>query len=179
MESAINIREVSPAESTALHELVVSTFVDSFGQKNTASDMRQYVDEKLNIQRIEKELANAESKFYYALEENEVVGYLKLNWGAAQTDDQAGSALEIERIYVKSDWQGKSIGQRMLDFTFDFARKNKFSTIWLGVWDQNLAAIRFYERHGFVQFGKHPFKLGNDDQTDLLMKIELSPVSKY
>ena len=45
--------------------------------------------------------------------------------------------------------------------------------IWLGVWEKNLRALSFYRKNGFVAFDKHIFKLGNDIQTDILMKIQL------
>ncbi|MEM9391391.1 MAG: GNAT family N-acetyltransferase, partial [Bacteroidota bacterium] len=45
--------------------------------------------------------------------------------------------------------------------------------IWLGVWEYNTDAIRFYERLGFTPFGQHSFILGSDHQTDILMKKPL------
>ncbi|MNF16430.1 Protease synthase and sporulation negative regulatory protein PAI 1 [compost metagenome] len=42
--------------------------------------------------------------------------------------------------------------------------------IWLGVWEENKRALRFYEKNGFTVFDKHIFRLGNDEQTDLMMK---------
>lgn len=40
----------------------------------------------------------------------------------------------------------------------------------LGVWEHNHRALRFYEKNGFIAFGTHIFQLGNDQQTDILMK---------
>jgi ribosomal protein S18 acetylase RimI-like enzyme len=45
--------------------------------------------------------------------------------------------------------------------------------IWLGVWEENQKAIRFYKKNGFVEFGKHIFRLGDDDQTDIMMKLDI------
>ena len=45
--------------------------------------------------------------------------------------------------------------------------------VWLGVWEHNKKAIGFYQKHGFVAFDQHIFKLGNDEQTDILMKIAI------
>ena len=36
--------------------------------------------------------------------------------------------------------------------------------------EHNEPAIRFYEKNGFVKYSNHIFKLGDDDQTDLLLK---------
>jgi len=87
-----------------------------------------------------------------------------------QTDLREENGLEVERIYVVSDMQGKGLGGRLIDFSI--ARANEFSKdfVWLGVWDQNFSAIEFYKKKGFVESGKHPFYLGTELQTDLIFR---------
>lgn len=101
---------------------------------------------------------------------NPALGYIKINFGASQSDLQDFEALELERIYVDSNQLGKGIGQLLLDKAIEIARKAGLIYIWLGVWEHNLKARRFYAKNGFVQFDQHIFTLGNDDQTDLLLK---------
>lgn len=101
---------------------------------------------------------------------NPALGYMKINFGASQSDLQDFEALELERIYVDSNQLGKGIGQLLLDKAIEIARKAGLIYIWLGVWEHNLKARRFYTKNGFVQFDQHIFTLGNDDQTDLLLK---------
>jgi ribosomal protein S18 acetylase RimI-like enzyme len=48
------------------------------------------------------------------------------------------------------------------------------NSIWLGVWEKNHNAIGFYTKNGFITFDKHLFLLGDDQQTDLLMKLEIN-----
>ncbi len=43
-------------------------------------------------------------------------------------------------------------------------------SIWLGVWEENPKAIRFYEKNGFVPFSRHIFKMGDEEQTDIMMR---------
>jgi len=95
-----------------------------------------------------------------------------LNWGAAQTELTDPTAFEIERIYVLKPYLGKGMGNFLMDAALEIAYKMKPSYVWLGVWEKNERAIRFYEKYGFKVFGSHLFSLGNDIQTDLLMKLE-------
>ncbi len=46
--------------------------------------------------------------------------------------------------------------------------------VWLGVWEENPRAISFYKKNGFIEFDRHIFRLGNDEQTDLMMRLELN-----
>ncbi len=119
------------------------------------------------------ELNDDNSEFYFAENENTILGYLKLNFSKVQTEIKDENSLEIERIYILKEFQGKKFGQILFDKVIELAKAKKKKFIWLGVWGENRKAINFYQKNGFVEFGKHIFKLGNDEQTDLLMKFNL------
>ena len=106
--------------------------------------------------------------------EDEVIGYLKLNFGQSQTELKDDKALEIERIYVLQEYHGKKAGQLLYDKAIEVARNKNMDYVWLGVWEENHRAISFYKKNGFTEFDKHIFKLGDDEQTDIMMKLQLS-----
>ena len=99
------------------------------------------------------------------------MGYLKINFGDAQTESFNENALEVQRIYVLQNFHGKNIGQLLLDEVKKIAKSTGVDSVWLGVWEENHRAIRFYTKNGFVVFDKHVFIMGNDEQTDLLMQL--------
>jgi ribosomal protein S18 acetylase RimI-like enzyme len=101
------------------------------------------------------------------------VGYLKINFGASQTELKDNEALEIERIYVLQAFHGKKLGQALYEKAISIAKEMKVKYVWLGVWEQNHRALQFYKKNGFVPFDTHIFKLGNDEQTDIMMKLAL------
>jgi ribosomal protein S18 acetylase RimI-like enzyme len=169
----IRLRLVEKKEINALHDISRTTFLNAFADKNDPGNMSAFLSKNLTVESLTAEMENPGSQFYFAETEEALLGYLKLNTGAAQTDSQLDNAMEIERIYLWSHWQGKQIGQWMLSQVLEKARAAYLHWVWLGVWEKNTEAIRFYERNGFVPFGKHAFKLGNDAQTDLLMKFKL------
>src|SRR5690606_33664131 len=119
------------------------------------------------------ELNDEKAEFYFAKTGNRIIGYLKLNFGAAQTELKNDNALEIERIYVLQEFHGKKAGQILFNKAIEIAKNKKVDFAWLGVWEENLRAINFYKKNGFTEFDKHIFKLGNDEQTDIMMKLKL------
>jgi len=171
----IDIIKVETSDFNTLISFSKKTFYDAFAHLNDPSDVEIYAAKAFNSDKVLNELSNPFSSFYFAVLGGQPVGYIKLNYLSAQTEFQDENAIEVERIYVSADHQGKKIGNRLLDFAIDLANQNRLQYIWLGVWDKNVNAIRFYERNGFKIFGNHPFTLGNDQQTDLLMKRELLP----
>ena len=170
---SIFIRQAERAELQTLQEIGRATFFEAFAAQNAASDMAKYLDEDFSLKKLAAEFENPESHFFFAEVHHQVVGYLKVNWGAAQTEALLDNALEIERIYVLAKYHGKKIGKALFEKARSVARERKTAAMWLGVWEENTAAIGFYRKQGFVAFGKHPFRLGDDEQTDILMKLDI------
>lgn len=147
-----------------------STYYNAFVADNTAENMQMYLDTAFTKNNLARELYNPESDFYFACLMDVVVGYFKINWGNAQKDIKDPEAMEIERIYVLKEFQRKKLGKQMLGKVIEIAKEKGIKYIWLGVWEKNIKAIRFYEKNGFIRFGEHDFMLGLEKQTDYLMK---------
>ena len=170
----IEITKVKLADIDDLQVIGRQTFFETFADHNTADDMQKYLDNNLSIDKLKNELADKNSEFYFATLNNKVIGYLKINFGQAQTELKDKSSLEIERIYVLKDFHGKKVGQVLYDKAIDVAKQTKANYVWLGVWEKNPRAINFYKKNGFVEFDKHIFKLGDDEQTDIMMRLKIS-----
>jgi len=170
----IDILPAGPDDVPALVEIGRQTFYDTFYNTITEENLLQYLDERFHPDRLIKEMSHPESSFYLARINGTVVGYLKVNTGAAQTEPQDESALEVERIYVKKEWHGKSVGQALMDHALEIARDKRATYVWLGVWPKNYRAVRFYQKYGFEVFDTHTFHTGGEYQTDYLMKLPMS-----
>ncbi|RLJ32572.1 spermine/spermidine N-acetyltransferase [Chryseobacterium sp. 7] len=168
--SSIIINKASAEDVEIIQSLGIETFSETFAEDNTEEAMKKYLEESFNTEKIKSELNNPDSHFYIAWEEDNPVGYLKVNTGNAQTELQDDKSLEIERIYVKKSHHGKKVGQLLYDQALEIAQQLKKSYLWLGVWEENLRALQFYRKNGFVEFDKHIFRLGEEEQTDLMMK---------
>ncbi len=169
----IEIKKASLTDIKQLQVIGRQTFFETFANHNTSEDMQKYLDNSFSTNTLTSELSNPNSEFYFALLDNKVIGYLKINYGQAQTEIKDKKSIEIERIYVLKDFQGKKVGQVLYDKAINIARQTKSEYVWLGVWEKNPRAIKFYQKNGFVEFDKHIFKLGNDEQTDIMMHLKL------
>lgn len=169
----MQIRKLNLSDIENLQKMSIQTFRETFEELNSEEDMQQYIVENLNAEKLKCEIANPDSEFFFAENESEILGYLKLNFKESQTEKLDEHYFEIERIYVLKAFLGQKIGQFLLNKAIEIGREKKLEYVWLGVWEENHRAIRFYEKNGFSVFGKHDFILGDDVQTDLLMKVKL------
>ena len=169
----ITITKLTPNDIASLQSIGKQTFYETFAAGNTEEDMQMYLNDSFRKDKLTMELQEPNSEFYFALLNNEPIGYLKLNFGAAQTELKDETAIEIERIYVLKEFHGKLVGQVLYNQALEVAKQASANYIWLGVWEKNLRAINFYIKNGFEKFDKHLFKLGKDEQTDIMMKLKL------
>lgn len=169
----ITIKELERNEIELLQNIARITFVESFGNQNTDADMYHYLNQNLSLETLNSEFEKENSKFYIVYNQSVIIGYLKLNFDIDFSHEHQKGIIELERIYLLQSHQGQGFGQQLLDFVFEIAQAQKATKIWLGVWENNFGAIRFYERNGFQKVGEHVFLLGSDPQIDWLMEKEI------
>lgn len=172
--SKIEIRKATISNLYAIQNISIQTFTETFAVVNTPENIENYIEESFNLEQLTSELSNSNSVFYLAVLGNETIGYLKINFGDAQTEIHNEQAMEIHRIYVLKAFHGKNIGQFLIDEAIKIAKQTGVDSIWLGVWEENHRALRFYSKNGFEVFDKHVFIMGNDKQTDLLMQLQIN-----
>jgi diamine N-acetyltransferase len=174
MDESITIRVASLDDVEAIVSLGIRTFRDTFDEVNTPENMMRYLNETFTLKRIGEEILEPDSAFFLAEQESTIIGYARVRYADKPDGVGEGKAIEIERLYADKKFLGKRVGYLLMSECLQFARDNNCKWVWLGVWENNERAIAFYKRWGFERFGEHVFMLGNDAQTDWLMKKHLS-----
>jgi len=169
----LKIRQVGIDELETLQQISRTTFTETFSIHNSEENMKSYLRDNLSLEKLVEEKRNPESSFYFVEMKDTVIGYLKLNVGAAQNEWKEDTGIEIERIYVLKEYHGHKIGQLLFEKAISIARSMEKKYVWLGVWEKNERAIAFYTKNGFKVVDQHLFKLGDDVQNDYLMKLTL------
>lgn len=176
-DTGIEIRHAVPSDADALAELAARTFHDAFAEENTPEDMASHIARNFAADRIRREIADPGIVVLLAstASRQPLTGYAKLVFGSTHGSVRGVAPVELERLYVDLGQHRRGVGSALMRACFDEARRQKCRTIWLGVWERNEKAIAFYERWGFEQVGSHVFRLGSDDQTDLVLARDLHP----
>jgi ribosomal protein S18 acetylase RimI-like enzyme len=169
----IQLVEVTMKDLEMLQQISRRTFQQAFAAMNTAENMQSFLTEHFSGEKLLGEWSEPDSFFFFAKRNDQPTGYLKVNRGPAQTVLPNKDGLEIERIYVDQELKGRGIGGLFIQKAVEMAKEFGLKYVWLGVWEHNESAIRFYEKKGFRPYSQHIFKLGNDDQTDILMKRDI------
>jgi diamine N-acetyltransferase len=164
----VTIRKIEPTDAEILSALAKQTFYNTFDGTCTGEDMQSFLEEYFNVPQIKKELEDKESFNFFAEAENVPVGYIRF-----QEDYESfqyikkWKAIELKRLYVQKEFHGKGIAHSLMKIFMDYSIENKYEVAWLGVWEYNFKAQKFYSKYGFEDSGQgHPFPIGNTPQTD-------------
>lgn len=175
MSDQIIIRQAVVEDAEMLRDLAYTTFWDAFHEhpKNAPHDLADYMQKAFSSEQVTTELSDPNNIFLIAEIESQTAGYAKLIKGSTEHGITAENPVELSRLYSHQKYLGKGVGQTLMDACFERARTEGSDVIWLGVWEYNPRAQRFYEKNGFREVGSHTFLLGSDPQTDLLMQRDL------
>src|SRR5690606_28043855 len=147
----ITTQKVTSEDVEQLQKISRKTFYETFAGSNTEADMQKYLDESFSKIKLTTELINPNSEFYFAILDNEIIGYLQINFGASQSEVKEEKAPEVERIYVLQKFHGQKIGQILCEEAIEIAQQKKSGYVWLGGREENPRAISFYRKNGFVE----------------------------
>jgi diamine N-acetyltransferase len=167
--SEITTRRAVPSDAALLAELGASTFADTFAPDNSPENLAQYLSEAFGEEVQRAELEDPDVSVFFAEREGEVVGYVMLREGPAPQIVRGFEVLEIARLYAHRLAQGSGVGHALMQRAINEAAARGKEALWLGVWERNTRAIEFYRRWEFFEAGTQPFKLGGDQQNDLVM----------
>jgi ribosomal protein S18 acetylase RimI-like enzyme len=170
----LKIRTATPGDYLLISKLGRQTFYETWRPVNTEEDMQIYLSKSFDPDKIKKDISDVSINIFFIAEINgEPVGYCKMRNDRTYDEFKNEKAIEIERIYVLKTFQRKKIGQELMYYSIDFALKNNYKWLWLGVNIDNVSAIEFYKRYDFKIFGEKAFQLGDAVDNDYLMKKSL------
>lgn len=165
----IEIKRATPNDAKILADLGQSTFIDAFAKDNTKEDLDLYVAANFSADKQLQEILDPKRIIEIAWIANQPVGFLHLFKSHPDPAVTGDRPIELLKLYVDSSQHGKGVGPALMDKCIQLARNETFQTIWLGVWEKNIKAQRFYKKYGFITVGTHIFRVGTDDQVDFVM----------
>lgn len=165
-----SIREAKEEDAKQLSELAERTFIETFGAVNSKENMQLHCEQTYSEAKQAAEITNPKMRTLLAEQDDKLVGFVQLRFDHAPECVTANKPGELQRLYIDSSWHGKGIAQKLLNASLDVLRERGCDVMWLGVWEDNPRAIRFYEKNKFREVGSHVFPLGTDPQRDILMQ---------
>ena len=157
----IEIRRARVSDAGLVSVLGAVTFYEAYFEQDDPHSLAEYIRESFAPDEIRAQIEDENAEFYIIFLDQNAVGYAKLRTGSKADGIESENSVELQRIYVVERVFGKGVGERLLRHCLETARARGFETLWLGVWEENRRAQRFYEKHGFRRVGTLTFPYGD------------------
>ncbi len=168
----IAYRDAVPADAPELDAMARIAWMETFGRSASPENIATYLAHAYGPEgALIRELGDSERPVHLAIDAGRIVGYTKLipPWLA----DAGPGALQLSQIYVASSHHGQGVAGALMDWTIATARAAGASALLLTVWENNHRARRFYDRLGFVHIADYGFQVGDQIDTDHIMRLAL------
>lgn len=166
----MQIRPATIDDLKPLTALSAGTFVECFGYLYTAENLNAFLKKWHSEDYYSQQLQKPDHGILLAEEGAELLGYIQTGEVKLPTAFNPEDA-EIQRLYCAANSRGKGIGRRLMQTAIDKLEFNGRKRIFLGVWEENHGAQRFYRSFGFEKCGEYLFYVGEHaDQEWIMMR---------
>jgi ribosomal protein S18 acetylase RimI-like enzyme len=166
----LRVRVATADDATAIAELGAAAFTAAFGPANPPGVVEEYVAEAFAATTVAAQLADPSSVWLVASDgAGTILGMAHLQGGDAPPEVAGHRPIQLSRLYAAAGLTSRGVGSELMGAALARAADAGHDAMWLGVWEHNPRAVAFYRRWGFVEVGTVVFRLGDDDQTDLVM----------
>lgn len=170
----MKIQALTSNDIPVLRDLAIRIYRDTFSDSNTPENMKLFLEKDYSVAAFQKEFEEKESFYFFALDGDVAAGYLRLRKSDEAEKYLGSNTIELHRLYIDKPYQGKKVGMLLMQHALNMATALKVEWIWLGVWEKNIRAQLFYKQWGFERFGEHVFQMGDEAQTDWLLKKKIT-----
>lgn len=162
----VTLRDATPDDTLSLSALACDTFIETFGALYAPDDLQLHLESKCSVAYFRESIAH-DTRIVLACDGDALVGYIK--WGGVELPTTyAGGAREIHRLYVRATHQAQGIGAQLFEYALHACASAP--EIYLGVWEHNTKAQRFYARYGFTHAAEHTYYVGTQADRDLIWR---------
>lgn len=137
-------------------------------------ELAAYTDAAFKPSVIRDEIEFAKAMYFICQDSASTpCGYSKLLPSIPPACIDSDGSIELQRLYVDQNHKGKGIGRLLSQHGESVAMQRAFRTIWLRVWDGNVAAQHVYLKWNYTVQGSETYQVGREARTVLLMSKTL------
>ncbi|WP_297693310.1 GNAT family N-acetyltransferase [Phenylobacterium sp.] len=164
------IRRASPSDAPTLATIAADTFVETFGHLYPPQDLRAFLADAYDAERLRAELADPTGAVWLAEADGETIGYAQVGPCGLPHPEVTALCGELKRLYFRKAWQNRGLGQRLFAEAMAWLQRAGPRDVWIGVWSENFGAQRFYGRQGFEKAGEYGFRVGRTVDHEFILR---------
>jgi diamine N-acetyltransferase len=166
MKAPLTLRQASIEDVPSLAAFAAKAFSDTYRGHADPQEIADYVAEHLSPSAVTALVRDPASTIILGEVGTQLAGYAVLKADEPPSCVTGPNPIELARLYLGEEFLGRGFGEKLMLEVHAQAKRVGANTLWLGVYDRNVRAVRFYERFGFTRVGGREFSLGGSVYID-------------
>ncbi len=171
--NGVHYRDAEVSDAAALADFQRETFLATFGHLYSEADKAAYLAATYGARLQAAEIMDAATWHRLAFVGARMIGFAKAGAFKLPMEPEGSSVRELHRLYVTEDAKGAGVAAALMDWAMARARAEGADAMYLGVYQHNIRAQRFYRRHGFEIVGEYFFNVGQARDPEFIMRAAL------
>ena len=173
MKAPLILRRASLEDAPTLAPFAAKAFSDTYRGHGDPQGIVDYVVEHLSASAMTALVLDPAATIILGEVGSQLAGYAVLKAGETPSCVTGPNPIELVRLYLGEEFLGRGFGEKFLLEVHAQAKRLGATTLWLGAYDGNVRAIRFYERLGFARVGAKEFLLGGSIYIDPIYSVRV------
>ncbi|AWH26303.1 GNAT family N-acetyltransferase [Stenotrophomonas sp. YAU14D1_LEIMI4_1] len=167
---SLQIRRATLADAEALSAIAIATYTETWGDSYPPQELDVFLQEHYGLAPQREELCDPRSAVWLLLDGEQVVGYLAAGANTLPHAEARDGDIELKRLYILAAHHNRGHGARLMDAFIAWLDQPQRRTLWVGVWEENVAAQRFYARYGCEKAGEYDFIVGSTHDREYILR---------
>ncbi|WP_285311851.1 GNAT family N-acetyltransferase [Stenotrophomonas maltophilia] len=167
---SLQIRRATLADVDALSAIAIATYNETWGDSYPPQELHDFLQAHYSSEPQRIELSDPRSAIWLLLDGDAVVGYLAAGANTLPHTDACEGDIELKRFYILAGHQNGGHGAGMMDAFMAWLDQPQRRTLWVGVWEENFGAQRFYARYGCSKVGEYDFIVGDTRDREFILR---------
>ena len=168
ISASLKFREATKADAPELAAFARQMFIETFGHAYRQQDLESHLAEKYHPKEFERSI-EAGDEIILAHDGQELVGYCKLGEVGLPMPHAPKEAKEIHRLYIHKKYHGGGLGQELFRRAMESNQLKSAPIVYLGVWEENARAQRFYFKNDFMPVGRYLYPVGQHLDNEMIL----------
>ena len=115
-------------------------------------------------------LETPSEKLLFIPHDGDIAGYLLYGAMSLPLEDPKTPSIELKHLYLDEAFQGLGLGKAALKAFLDLPEVQAASSVYLGVWEDNIRAQSLYASFGFQVVGAYDYFVGTHVDHEIIME---------
>ena len=164
------MRRAHPHDAAALAHLAATAFAAKFGYLYPPEVLRDFLHRTHAEPVVAAQLADPTFTIWVVPGDGRLLAYAMLAPCRLPHPGVTPSCIELRRLYTAPNATGTGLGTLLMLQAILPAIAAHHGDAWVGVYEENHGARRFYARHGFETVGAYDFMVGPVNDRDLILR---------